>query len=213
MPNLHIRTLVLSLVALVQISGCSKWPPFEDELRENLLENQQTFEQLESIISETDFTFIRIHGPGSTVSVGRLVDGEVAPGYVDNKEEWRELLYKAKVRGISREGDAFAYLVSNVDRGGSTIYFEYVHNANSDDYLKVCLPEHQKVGCGKCKVEMYRGWWVHYRWIPDELIDEETVHALYDGKITQEEYDRTLESAITQCWRDGYAKMDYPLND
>jgi hypothetical protein len=209
----QIRALILTVAVCVALAlvACSEWPPYEKEVRENLFENRETFEQLEAILEETGYGLIRGRGT-SSIMVGYETDGEIEYEYIDDDKGWGELLSRAKVMDISRNEDVFFFTISDANQGDVYTFFQYIHHPDADSELKVCLPSHRKVRCGECIARLDDQWWAYYKWFPN-IINDEKIDALANGEITQEEYDQASDKAIDQCWREGYAEMGYKLSE
>lgn len=209
MTQVRALQLVVTILVSIALVACDEWPPYEEEIRENLIENRQILEELEAVLDESGYRLIRRMGSGS-VSVVYEANGEIENDYIDDEKGWGELLSKAKVRDISRNEDVFFFNISDNNDGDVYTHFQYIHHPDADSELKACLLGHREIQCGECIAKLDDEWWVYYEWFPNNL-GHDDLDAWIDEEITQEEFDQRSESAIDKCWRDGYSAMGYEI--
>lgn len=209
----QVRSLlsIVAAFASIGITACSEWPPHEQDIRENLFENREVFEELEDILDSNGYGLIRRMGTNS-VRVGYEANGEIQYDFIDDDKGWGELLSKAKVMDISRNEDVYFFTISGSNDDDVYTSFQYIHHPNADLELKICMPDHREIPCGECIAKLDDEWWAFYKWFPNNFSDDD-LDALIEGKISQEEYDQRSDEAIDSCWRDGLSKMGYELSE
>jgi len=141
----HIRapSRTLAACAILAFVGCSEWPPYEQDIRDNLFENREILEELEAILDENGYGLIRNMGSGS-ITIGYEVDGEIEYHYIDDDKGWGELLSKAKVIDISRNEDVFFFFISDTNQGDVYTFMQYIHHPDADS--EPAFPATAKLG-------------------------------------------------------------------
>ena len=116
-----IRLLLTAAVSLALVS-CGEWPPYEEDIRDNLLENREVFVALEAILDENGYGLIEGGGTG-TLTVAYEVDGEIEYENLDDDKGWGELLLKAKVMKAWRNDDVFFFPINDSNDGDVYTFF------------------------------------------------------------------------------------------
>ena len=215
-----IRT-TLSILLLTLLSGCEQWPPYEDELRENFTNNREAFDTLRTKIQGTEYIHLSMTGiygiPRFNDSKHVVADmqGEdhIEQEIIENDPEWDDLFLAANVFAVAQHENVVTLrFIGALENKKRTTHAEYVCGVEQGESRKPCLPEHEKLRCGLCSVDLEDGWFIEYWWSPEEVVPG-GLDLLTNDEIPEEEYWELFDQNLKQCRIDGYKAIGYDLQD
>ena len=89
-------------------------------------------------------------------------------------------------------------------------YLGFLHDPDGSIPQKPCLPEHARVHCGRCAVELQDSWLLEYGWFP-EVPAPEARDAFRDDEMTYDEYLDAESAALDRCLIEGFSAMGYDV--
>ncbi|WP_405230646.1 hypothetical protein [Lentisalinibacter sediminis] len=216
-----LRSLA-ALLTVFGMTGCSEWPPHSDELTTYVNDHKGQIEALVKEFQESDFGRIncsRCTREGveldDATDSERLIDGLWRPVENPRGKHFAGLLKAAGVWGVSKRSGGEVELIipfsSGIDdpRYVIQVFHDPVH---SDDDLKECVGEFQKIDCGWCKVTIDQNLWIRYGWWPEDP-DPGSTRARDEGEISWDEWERRNDKAVKTCEIQGLLEQGYSLPD
>ena len=201
--------VILSFAFVGVLGGCSKWPPYEQELKSQFLENREEFELLVRELQDSKYTGVNTSIGGDIFA--RYFEGEKwAEGPVPDEQpkdqiKWQRLFSSTGVDNISEtyEGDFVLGLdIFYLGSKKKAAFISYVNSTTIQTKFRQCLSDFAKSDCGNCIVQIEGDWWIRYGWEPITFTDE-----LYDksalGNWTADEFGSKLREAYEACLVEG----------
>jgi len=207
---------VFSIAFVGVLSGCSKWPPYEQELVSQFFESREEIEMLVQKLQGSKYTSVNTSVGGDIFA--DYSEGEKwAVGPVSQEEpkdpaEWRRLFASTGLDNVSEtyEGDYALFLdVFYLDRPETKAFISYVNSPTIQTSHKKCAPEFSRSKCGICIVHLDDEWWIRYGWEPSSLLSDLDASDEYD-QLTGDAYLEEASAIWNTCLSNGGTQLNGP---
>ena len=170
---------ILFTAFLGALSGCSKWPPYEQELTSQFFDSREEIELLVHELQNSKYTSVNTSAGGdifADYSEGeKWAEGPVSQEEPKDPDKWRRLFTRTGLDNVSEtyEGDYALFLdIFFLDRPETEAFISYVNSPTIQTSHKKCAPEFSRSKCGICIVHLDDEWWIRYGWQPVSLLSD-----------------------------------------
>ncbi len=207
---------IVFLTFIVILGGCSKWPPFEQELTSQFLENREEIELLVHELQKAKYTDVNTSVGGEIFAFyyedEKWAEGPVPQKVPKDQSKWRRLFTSAGLDNVSEtyEGDFVLFLdIFYLDRPETEAFISYVNNPNIRTRYKKCEPEFSRSKCGTCVVHLEDDWWIRYGWEPSSLLSD-LDESRETRQLTGDKYLEEASAIWEACLYDGGTQVNAP---
>ncbi len=211
MTNVFARNLAVASILIVPlaISGCSDWPPYEDELKDRFFENREGLEILVEEIRGSKYVAVENSWAAGVTALyfegEKWAAGTGSGEAPRDAEKWERLFQRADVDNVYEtiEGDFVSHL--NIYDFGSRkkeAFISYVLSPTIQERYRECAPEFAKSRCGMCIVHLQEDWWIKYGWEPSSLFPD-AYESSESSQLSEDEILDAASAARDACLMEG----------
>ena len=207
---------ILSFAFIGILGGCSKWPPYEQELTSQFLENREEIELLVHELQNAKYTNVNTSVGGGIFAHyyegEKWAEGPVPQEVPKDQNKWRRLFTSTGLDNVSEtyEGDFVLFLdIFYLDRPETKAFISYVNSPTIRTRYKKCAPEFSRSKCGICIVHLEDDWWIRYGWEPSSLLSD-LDESGENGQLTGDAYLEEASAIWEACLSKGGTQLSAP---
>lgn len=210
--RLEISVIFSALI----LASCGNWPFDSDTLQSRFLENEEAFEELDTMIRESGNVSVEVPAGSDSLWVKKAEGFQIEIDTSEQASIWVDRLRETNTHR----------LIGPTDQGGAVLFEQWsngfsdnqqwvvaiVYEENGSDQLLECESDFREIACGVCGWRMGEGWSLIYHWEPHVILPDEYEDYM-DGELSLDDYMTLKNSAMLSCRNEGHSAIGYDSSE